>query len=165
MFNAPVVAVGKFFVKRHALAIGISFSGCGFGTFALPPLIEYLISQYSWRGAMMIWAVIVLNGVPMGLLLEPRFVIKAVSSESQESDCNIAEGGAPTFDKDITKQKAATGHENTDAERNIFCCGFLPNCNINLLKSPSFLSFAIFNCLCFFGEAVISPSCPKQHCT
>ncbi|WAR01117.1 MOT5-like protein [Mya arenaria] len=132
MYITPVVAVEEYFVKRNALAVGIAFSGCGIGTFALPPLMEYLISVYSWRGAMQIMAAIVLNGVPLGFLLQPGFVKKPANIE----DKNIADGEEAMPKEDENK----TGF-----------CRFLPTFNVDLLRSPTFVLFGVFNCLCIFG--------------
>ncbi|XP_052797579.1 monocarboxylate transporter 1-like isoform X1 [Mya arenaria] len=132
MYITPVVAVEEYFVKRNALAVGIAFSGCGIGIFALPPLTEYLISVYSWRGAMQIMAAIVLNGVPLGFLLQPGFVQK------------------PAIIEDVTLEDAEDAKPKTEENKTGFC-RFLPTFNVDLLRSPSFVLFGIFKCLTIFG--------------
>ncbi|XP_053403383.1 monocarboxylate transporter 12-like isoform X2 [Mercenaria mercenaria] len=70
-FLAGTVAVGKYFYKRRALAIGISFCGSGVGTFVIPPLVRLLVEIYTWRGTMFILAGMALNGCVLAALYRP----------------------------------------------------------------------------------------------
>ena len=66
------VATGQYFKKKRALAIGISFSGGGTGTFAFLPLFRLIIDTYGWRYSLLILAACVaLNGCVFGSLLRP----------------------------------------------------------------------------------------------
>ncbi|MCJ8736465.1 hypothetical protein PDJAM_G00012840 [Pangasius djambal] len=68
----PVVAmVGTYFNERKALAYGITMSGRGVGIFILPPLIQYLIDLYSWRGALLTLGGLVSNLCVCGALMRP----------------------------------------------------------------------------------------------
>ena len=44
-----VAAVGGWFERRRAMALGISVTGIGFGTLLMAPLAAGLISRYGWR--------------------------------------------------------------------------------------------------------------------
>lgn len=63
--------VGVYFCERKALAYGIAMSGSGIGTFVLAPLVQLLIEQYSWRGALLILGGFVSNLCVCGALLRP----------------------------------------------------------------------------------------------
>lgn len=65
------VATAKYFKKRRALAVGITFCGGGIGTFALLPLARLIIDTYNWRGAMFILAGVTLNECVCAALLRP----------------------------------------------------------------------------------------------
>ncbi|XP_057704029.1 monocarboxylate transporter 12-B-like isoform X2 [Corythoichthys intestinalis] len=106
---APSIAmVGRYFSERKALAYGIAQSGSGIGTFILAPLVQLLIDQYSWRGAMLVLGGFVSNLCVCGALMRPvlehkdrkSFSLKSTKEESEESplksleksDLNYTEG-------------------------------------------------------------------------
>ncbi|KAK3601880.1 hypothetical protein CHS0354_041814 [Potamilus streckersoni] len=70
-YVTSVVFVAFYFEKRRALATGLAVCGTGIGTFVFAPLTEYLTSQYTWRGTMLIFAGISLNLVVCGALFRP----------------------------------------------------------------------------------------------
>ncbi|XP_072038209.1 monocarboxylate transporter 14-like [Amphiura filiformis] len=65
------ISVATYFTTYYSTAIGIVYSGLGFGIVLLSPLIEKLIVVYGWRGAMLIHGALILNVVVMGAL-SPR---------------------------------------------------------------------------------------------
>ncbi|XP_052805374.1 monocarboxylate transporter 12-like isoform X2 [Mya arenaria] len=71
MYLPAIVMVGYYFDKRRALATGIAVCGSGIGSFVFAPLSEYLLSQYSWKGAMWIISAISLNGFVCAALYRP----------------------------------------------------------------------------------------------
>jgi len=66
-----IVSVTCYFEKKRSLATGIAVCGSGLGTFVFAPLIEYLIVEYGWRGAILIIAGLVLNCTFLGALFRP----------------------------------------------------------------------------------------------
>jgi len=68
----PATVIPSFwFEKKRALATGIAVSGSGLGTFALAPLLEYLLEEYGWRGSFLIMAGMSLNMLFFGALYRP----------------------------------------------------------------------------------------------
>lgn len=63
--------VGTCFNEKKALAYGIAMSGRGIGMFILLPLVQHLIDQYSWRGALLILGGLVSNLCVYGSLMRP----------------------------------------------------------------------------------------------
>ena len=55
--NSTVV---KWFARRRGLAVAIASSGGSAGTFALPPLAQWLVGAVGWRAAYVVFAVAVL---------------------------------------------------------------------------------------------------------
>ncbi|XP_065222500.1 uncharacterized protein LOC135847046 [Planococcus citri] len=60
-YVAAIVIVAYYFEKRRSFATGLSVCGSGIGTFIFPPFIDYLISEYGWRGTTLILAGLFLN--------------------------------------------------------------------------------------------------------
>jgi MFS family permease len=72
--NTTVV---KWFVARRGLAVGLASSGGSLGTFALPLLAQVLIGAIGWRGAYVVFGVIIflaLNGAAWLLRRDPESV-------------------------------------------------------------------------------------------
>lgn len=66
-----IVSVTCYFEKYRSLATGIAVCGSGLGTFIFAPLTEHLVTEYGWRGALLIIAAIVLNCTILGALFRP----------------------------------------------------------------------------------------------
>ena len=69
-YVAAVVIVAYYFDKRRSFATGISVCGSGIGTFIFPPIIQYLITEYGWRGCTILLAGIFLNMCVCGMLMK-----------------------------------------------------------------------------------------------
>jgi MFS family permease len=76
MYLPSIVMVGYYFDKKRAVATGIAVCGTGIGTFVFAPLGSYLMEAYSWRGANIIMAGIILNGLVCGAIYRPLFAGK-----------------------------------------------------------------------------------------
>ena len=71
IYLPAVVSCGYYFEKRRALATGISVCGSGVGTFVLAPLATWLLDEYGWQGANLIFAGMCLNCAVFGALMRP----------------------------------------------------------------------------------------------
>lgn len=71
IYLPAVVAVGYYFETKRSLATGIAVCGSGFGTFAFAPLATYLLQQYGWKNALLIFAGMILNCALFGALMRP----------------------------------------------------------------------------------------------
>ena len=74
MYLPAIVMVGFYFEKRRAFATGVAVCGSGIGGFLFAPLMNYLVTEYGWKGATWITAGLVLNGAVMGALFQPLTV-------------------------------------------------------------------------------------------
>ncbi len=53
-------SVGKWFVKRRGVALGVASIGIGIGTMALTPVVGYIVKNYHWRTGFIFLAVVIL---------------------------------------------------------------------------------------------------------
>ncbi len=74
--TVPVTSsVGKWFVRRRGVAIGISSMGVSFGTITLTPVTAYLIEHFSWQTAFVFMGVAILvPGILIAQILLRRTV-------------------------------------------------------------------------------------------
>lgn len=71
IYLPAIVSVTTYFEKKRSLATGIAVCGSGFGTFIFAPIINKLMFEYGWRGAMLIISAIVLKCIIFGALFRP----------------------------------------------------------------------------------------------
>ncbi|XP_015176547.1 PREDICTED: monocarboxylate transporter 12 [Polistes dominula] len=71
IYLPAIVSVTCYFEKYRSLATGIAVCGSGLGTLVFAPCLESLISNYGWRGTMMICSGIVLNCIVLGAFFRP----------------------------------------------------------------------------------------------
>ena len=66
-------SVGKWFVRKRGVAVGIASMGIGFGTMLLTPLAGYIVKYYDWRNGFIIFGILVfVIGVGLSQLLMGR---------------------------------------------------------------------------------------------
>ncbi|XP_042218311.1 monocarboxylate transporter 14-like isoform X2 [Homarus americanus] len=71
IYLPAVVCVGYYFETKRAVATGIAVCGSGVGTMIFPPLLNYLISVYSWQGTNLLIAGLIVNCCCFGALMRP----------------------------------------------------------------------------------------------
>ncbi|ENN77329.1 hypothetical protein YQE_06155, partial [Dendroctonus ponderosae] len=71
IYLPAIVSVTMYFEKKRSLATGIAVCGSGFGTFIFAPIISRLLSEFGWRGSILIIAGIVLECTLFGALFRP----------------------------------------------------------------------------------------------
>lgn len=145
LYLPSIVTVGHYFKKKRALATGIAVCGSGIGGFVFAPLSEFLIEQYTWKGAMWIIAAIVLNGIPIAALLRP---LEGTDVRSERKKCKIKDSEiGERLLKNGTKEVA--GCEDTDKTP---CCDVSSMFDFELLKSPTFIVYGMSCFLCMLGK-------------
>ncbi|XP_051900589.1 monocarboxylate transporter 13 [Pristis pectinata] len=71
VFTPSIAALSRYFNKRRTLAMGLAFTGVGISSFVFSPLFQYLLDEYTWRGALLIVAGMMLNLLVCGALIRP----------------------------------------------------------------------------------------------
>lgn len=93
-YLASTVVVMMYFKRRRSLATGLAECGAGVGTLIFAPLLQLLISEYGWRGALLILSAIVSNIVLCGALFRPLPKCSAKGkymTESQQDGMEISD--------------------------------------------------------------------------
>lgn len=103
-----IVVIGFYFEKWRALATGIAMCGTGVGNFVFPPLYQYTIAEYGWRGTMLVQAVFIATCLIFALAYKPLDVT-TVQTMMEEDD----------FEKPKDKlSHSMSAKEMKDVERN-----------------------------------------------
>lgn len=110
MFIPSIIVVGLYFCRKRALATGIAMSGSGVGTFVYAYLSEALLSEYNWRGTVLIMAGILLNCVVCAALFRP------LSSEAVKGKQN-----APKRTKMFDCVHSFDSKESSNSDLNTHC--------------------------------------------
>ncbi|XP_038072554.1 monocarboxylate transporter 13-like [Patiria miniata] len=109
------IELARHFSRKYACANGIATAGSSVGLFVMTPLVQYLLDEYYWRGALFIVGGLSLNMVVCGCLLplhppssedegkdecqtepsssEPQDDLESVADEDQESPGNLRRSG------------------------------------------------------------------------
>ncbi|KAI8480514.1 hypothetical protein Bbelb_417500 [Branchiostoma belcheri] len=132
MFSPSLAMIGRYFDKRHATANGIGVCGTGIGIFAFPPLYQFLIDEFGWRGALLIVAGIPLNGCVCGALMRPIHL----KEDRKEEKASIETQGS-------TDQESKKGLLH-------FCEKVMEAFDVTLLKHRPFLVY----CVSLFGTSL-----------
>lgn len=74
MYLPAIVSVSHYFDKKRSFATGIAVCGSGIGTFIFAPVSKLLVDEYTWKGAVLIEAGIILNCILCGALFRPLVV-------------------------------------------------------------------------------------------
>ena len=90
VYVPAIVAVGFYFEKKRSFAIGIAVCGTGAGTFLLSPINRILIDRYSWEGAFLIKAAIILNIIVCGMVMRP---VEDTSTGETEGSAQLSDDG------------------------------------------------------------------------
>ena len=85
-FTISMVPLGFYFDRHRNLAYGIASSGVGFGFMVLAPITTALIERYTWRGACLIFAGMIMHYYAVALIIDPVTYSGPKSRASTSSD-------------------------------------------------------------------------------
>ncbi|NXI54296.1 MOT2 protein, partial [Chloroceryle aenea] len=125
-WTPAISIVSHYFSRKRALANAIASAGeCAFA-FTFGPFFQWLISQYGWKGALLIIGAIQLNICAFGILMRPLANSCLVESSHSET---LPSSGASRIGKE---DKSPITHKTF---------------NWMLLRRPEFVLYAIFGIL------------------
>lgn len=72
-YTGQALFLPNWFVRRRGLAMGIAFSGVGFGSIVMLPALQTFVERHGWRAACLVLGLVALVVlVPLNLLLRRR---------------------------------------------------------------------------------------------
>ncbi|XP_078669487.1 monocarboxylate transporter 2-like [Branchiostoma floridae x Branchiostoma belcheri] len=69
--SSALAIVGQYFTKRRAMANSLTAVGASVTSMSFPPLFQYLMDEFGWKGALLNIGGIMLNMVVAGALVRP----------------------------------------------------------------------------------------------
>ncbi|KAG1686316.1 Monocarboxylate transporter 14 [Nymphon striatum] len=127
MYCSSIVIIGHYFDKKQGLAMGITTSGSGIGTFIIPPLVQKLIEVYGLSGTVLIIGGMLLNGLVFGALMKPVNSGERIDLTSQINSPK---------DKTETSVKVLENNKDVSSFRKASNCFANDNSGIDQLKAP-----------------------------
>lgn len=86
--------VGRWFVRKRGLALGLSSMGVGFGTVVLSPIAGYIVKNYTWQhGFLFLGAATLLVGAAVSQFLMRRSSPEACGCHPDGDSCPGTESG------------------------------------------------------------------------
>ncbi len=101
----PVIwtaVLNGWFEQNRGKAIGITMAGTGLGAFLLPPIAEFLISNYGWRTAY--------QAIGIGALVVSLPIVVLLFNENPEAGSGKANSTAPDTSWGMTRAEALRGY-------------------------------------------------------
>ncbi|XP_019617991.1 PREDICTED: monocarboxylate transporter 13-like isoform X1 [Branchiostoma belcheri] len=142
---SPAVAiVGQYFTRRRAMATSLLMLGSSVASMAFPPLFQYLMDEYGWKGALLIIGGIMLNIVVAGALIRP---LEAYRDRKVENSL----GNSRVNESDMELETGNGKKCFTDAAN--FLKEFWAQMNFKVILIPS---VALFLASLFIKEFVIN---------
>ncbi|MCC3861584.1 MFS transporter [Pseudemcibacter aquimaris] len=100
--------IGEWFNKRRGLALGIAMAGGGAGYTYVPPMLQYIIDNYSWRhGYYTLAAIVLFIALPISALFlknTPQEVGHLPDNEAEASNTTAAVNDAISFNEVIREK-------------------------------------------------------------
>ncbi|XP_064636578.1 monocarboxylate transporter 14-like [Lineus longissimus] len=129
------VMASFYFQNKRQLVTGFVIAGCGVGGLVFPLIVNYLVLELTWRGAMLILGGISLQGCVAGALMRPKQTKpKRFSGHTEET-------------KTTKKQKSKL--------ENKFC-------DTSLLKNWIFLAFALIQSIRGVHSFIVFTTLPDR---
>lgn len=99
----------RYFSGRRVQANALSMIGGSLGFMVMPPLLGYLLEEFTPRGGFIIWAGVVLHGALGAVLLHPvEWHLKSAKKEEQDEGGAQRNGAASQVRSDVSGSKRAS---------------------------------------------------------
>ncbi|CAH1263358.1 SLC16A12 [Branchiostoma lanceolatum] len=146
-----MATIGRYFTTHRLRANSIAAIGASFVSFAFPPLFQYLMDEYTWRGALVIIGGIVLQVAGFGALERPILLKGDVTTDKTSENVQESSPQSSRFaDNKINVNVTTEKHSLTK----VILGKISSVIDITLLTEPRFLVFCVAVFLFGFGRFV-----------
>ena len=98
-------AIGKWFIRKRGVALGLSSMGIGVGTMLMGPAAAYIVGAYGWRAGFVVFGALILAlGILIGQVLMGKTTPEA-NGLRPDGDPAVREGPGPAA---VPEQRAGT---------------------------------------------------------
>jgi MFS family permease len=132
LLGPPIfISLSSYFTTRKSRAVSLTMAGTGFGQMILPQVVRLLLSEYGFRGTVLIMGSLSLHGIVGACLFQPvEWHLKR-----RESDCEMLTETEPLLCRSSTSQAFV----NIDYNGNGFWKKVAHSLDLSLLKDPRFV--------------------------
>ncbi|XP_078594298.1 uncharacterized protein LOC144872061 [Branchiostoma floridae x Branchiostoma japonicum] len=149
--TTTMATIGRYFTTHRLRANSFASIGGSFASFAFPPLFQYLMDEYTWRGALVLIGGIVLQVAAFGALVRPILLKSDVTTNKTPGKVQESSGQSSKLSENITNvHLTAEKHSLTK----IIVDKIGSVIDIRLLTEPRFLLFCVAVFLFGFGRFV-----------
>lgn len=107
--SAAVVAVSRYFKKRRVLATGLGVAGNGVGALLFGPLVELIVQEHGWRGAMVFLAAVCGVCLPLiTVLFVPLEIVPSTAVKEYSTGSVAVDGSRDDSNNSIAAHAAAS---------------------------------------------------------
>lgn len=128
---AIFLAVNSYFTTKRTRAFGFAMAGTGLGQMILPQIVRFLLSEYGFRGAVLIMGALSLHGVAGALMFQPvkwHMRLKNMDDEMQ-----------PLLAPSSPASSNGSAYEMPDFQDNGFWKRLARSLDLSLLKDVRFV--------------------------
>ncbi|XP_022088104.1 monocarboxylate transporter 12-like [Acanthaster planci] len=118
-YTAAIVIVALHFKRKYKTANAVAFSGSGTGLIAAPPLMQALLDNFGWRGAVLISAALMANAVAFSTLF--RSPLRA-ERPNRASNATVEQVDSPECGDDPILDHARDTFEEVPRTEDERCC-------------------------------------------
>lgn len=128
------VALSAYFTSKKSRAVGFAMAGTGFGQMILPQIVRSLLTEYGFRGTILIMGALSLHGVLGACLFQPvQRHLRRRKSDDEATE------SSPLLQSSPSTSSCASSYLMPDYKNNGFWRRVANSMDLSLLKDARFI--------------------------
>ena len=173
MILSALICVQYYFDEgNRSMASSFAIVGNSVGTLAGAPFTRWMMKLYSWRGALLIQAGVMLNGIVASALLRPKpSKLNTMENDAQseaemallsDGEDHPAETNGHACNVEIRTKNNRAAHVRGDDAKSSLCSSVMKFFGSDLIHNPAFVIYVLSNIFVFFGYIVPISYLPER---